>query len=175
MCITSLGQLKHNKGNIIIDSALRIRHSNLWMRICITNCCVCCCFECEVVRSKCTLEMTAVCTFCWWFTVLAVVQKRHRLLQRVLKDSPRNFTFMNSTSTGGARAHKCKFHWKSEFPTDFQNRWNFTWDSHQIPLCPNTLIVEESCWPVFHWGRVLRKRVYQVLQGLLYYSYRRPT
>ena len=107
MCITSLGQLKHNKGNIIIDSALRIRHSNLWMRICITNCCVCCCFECEVVRSKCTLEMTAVCTFCWWFTVLAVVQKRHRLLQRVLKDSPRNFTFMNSTSTGGARAHKC--------------------------------------------------------------------
>ena len=64
------------------------------------------------------------CTFCRRYMVLAVIQKRCRLSWRVLQDSPRNFAFMNSTSTGGIR----------------QNRWNSTRDSRQIPLCPDTLI-----------------------------------
>ena len=104
-----LDQLKHNKGNIIVDSALEIRHANLWMRICVAHCCICCCFECEVVQSKCTLY--DCCPFCRQYTVLVVVQKKCRLLQRVLQDSPRNFAFMNSTSTSG----NCIFH---------QWRWN---------------------------------------------------
>jgi len=43
-------------------------------------------------------------------------------------------------STGGGGIHKCKFNWKSEFSMDFQNRWNSTQDSGQIPLCPDTLM-----------------------------------